>query len=417
MSEASNAESPQLKGRRRKISVIRAHHPFSPSSSIESERHFLSAEPSPPTSPQVKGMEMGNRTASFSSLLSTKEDMSRSIADLPSRLNEIFSMPFKERNLKSMKSLARSCADLRRCDESSPEPQPKSPISPLASPFPSTRRNVDFQKPHRFPPDYFKDYRDEKEHYQTIHPLLPNKLSPCSPPSGRPNYLAMRPSLPKVDNSISDSEDETYGIYGTKGCYKPPSPTRKSGQKTRMMGSSSGRLTDDPVLLLKAKLKETHSLCNLAEKELGGFRPNPLTLPSHPPLGGYSEVYHTVHGMSPGNRPDLKEMRNNFLGFTSRELEERLEESTISEDEYIGRDCSYNSHQGYSRRSGTPSSCGYKTMRPYTLYTSISAYNDPGLLRFLKEKERGRQAPYYNMVRRVPGMSVLLGMRWQSHKS
>jgi len=54
------------------------------------------------------------------SLVSTKAQGSKSIADLPSKLNEIFAQkPVQKTNLQRMKSITQSCADLRRasCDD------------------------------------------------------------------------------------------------------------------------------------------------------------------------------------------------------------------------------------------------------------------------------------------------------------
>lgn len=440
----------------------------------------------PPTSQITDddGFPSAKRSGSFSSLL-LEQSKRRNAAssDLPSKLCEIFASGAYRRpqNLTAMKSLTKSCADLRRTDSSSSPSLPTSPLSkaPPASQFISVPTSsssspskgepsiVSTSAPDRYPklyplsPDYLEedDILLEKQHYQTIHCCAtmsssPNRSSLMSPPprrrhnvfqpSNRPSPLLSRKSnetqyVAKNDqSSMSDSDDE-YFQHQLK-----VSPIKTSPTKPPVLPSSA--LRDDPTLLLKTKLKQTHSLVNLpanVQKEAASVNKllSPPQQPSTPSTANFGlgsgpwidPVYHTVHGLASPSRsgggsagnfgPFGKQYSSHNNSNSSRMM--TMMPMMNSEWEYdfdgtggIDEGCydgDYNADPGFrgfpgygtyynnnnnSRRAGSPSgsSSGYKTMYPST------AYNDPGLMKFLKERDRERVSystmDYQNMVRR-----------------
>jgi hypothetical protein len=258
---------------------------------------------------------------------------SKSNTDLPSKLSEIFAHGgFRNKthqNLTAMKSLTKSCADLRRVN--SEEGAGSGELLLAAQP----------------PPHHHLHYSDVDHHYKTIHTNIPSRHKQFEP--RKPSPLLFRTHL---SGSMSDSEDEPHPLKSPPQRISPP----------KMM--IKGKLRDDPAQMLQAKLKQTHSLMNLpAIKASLNLRLSDE--PSSP-----SSVYHTVHGISSTTPlyPQLPtQPRRGRFGASESEVEEEEEEEEY-EDYYGGR------------RVYSPTSSGYKTM--------CSAYNDPGLIRFLREKER-----------------------------
>jgi hypothetical protein len=402
------------------------------------ERSVLRDEPSSSV-PNPNSSLGEKRSGSFSSLLlpSSRETTSRSVADLPSKLNLIFAS--KERNLCSMKSLAKSCADLRRLNSddtaSPPLGSPRTPSNLLLSP--TSRFNFDGQddnnslgsnpssppKAHQIPSDYLLSYGKDngKTHYQTIHSSVPSSDHPQSPPSAnsyfeRPNFLRTMGSLSlnramrKKDSSISDSDEEYNNNYSRNNSPPPGrimSPTKGSSKYLP-------NLQDDPMLLLKTKLKHTHSLINLpavlqkesaaaaAESSLSSMQRlfnlkgdlSNRTIREVPtnyyeeapevPLG--ASVYHTVHGGASGSGLFGSKLRTNQYNL------DQMEMGLFS-----------GGGGGGDPQSDSTVSSGYKTVGPYY---SQGGYEDnvggsSALSRFLKEKQRSRLLDdhYHYLVR------------------
>lgn len=351
--------------RRRKISVIRVHPlgipvsvttssntvatmPFNSSIIYEQQQNTCStapvqSTPQPPsfpavtpsssagaisqTAPQtpVTGSPFSPDSQTIASnpcpLKSSKRVVSQSIADLPSMLSQIFkkgssisSEAFKCKPLSSMKTLAKSCADLRQIDDASGATEEdenqasiqNSPmttssnlankfVSPLDSPVglsPSSttanKFNFSAGKPGKSPLDMEIMERRIKHAMAlqtqsqgssksssstsfTIHPHLPTYRASVlgSPPLARTKLSDLyRPEKispgrrSRADSSISDSEDEGFPLthsflkYSSKSAIN--TPQRLS--PTKLTRVTTPGLVDDPSRLLKAKLKHTHSL-------------------------------------------------------------------------------------------------------------------------------------------------------------
>lgn len=248
-------------------------------------------------------------SSSSTRLTNSKRLTSQSIADLPSKLSEIFktgasSSGIRAKTLTSMKTLAKSCADLRQIDDArddeeaansiqaSPKTTASNPpdkfMSPMNSPsimspsctstkfnFPNSKSGKDIEiMEKRIKQAMLKQQgalRGGINHVHTIHPQLPTYRASVlgSPPLTRSKtiseYYRTERNLPgrrsRADSSISDSEDEgfaaayPYHKYSSKSAMS--SPQRLS--PTKLTRVTTPGLVDDPSKLLKTKLKHMHS--------------------------------------------------------------------------------------------------------------------------------------------------------------
>ncbi|ODM96408.1 hypothetical protein Ocin01_10278, partial [Orchesella cincta] len=374
-SSSAHTNNTNVSPRRRKISVIRVH-PIMPAGPVILEHYqnqFVSNNPeksanpsvgcysapvqqnappgfpnstlplSSPTTSTTTGLTklttpshtLGNpnsdpQSPTLNSLSSSKRLTSQSIADLPSKLSEIFKSSTKEtikaRPLSSMKTLAKSCADLRRIDDTdeatgsgsesttkdgqsagntvlSPD-SPASINSPLMFSYPNTptdspaiRGNFSSVK-NPLDMDLIEqrftqvgtagNEKIRNSYHNTVHPRLPTRASVLgSPPIARSKFLSggygpsefssefIREKIlrrQRPDSSISDSEDEGFypalninTLSSMKAKSARSSPQRLSPTKMRPIAPGVNFLADDPSRLLKAKLKHTHSLSNLPD--------------------------------------------------------------------------------------------------------------------------------------------------------
>ncbi|CAG7836898.1 unnamed protein product [Allacma fusca] len=255
------------------------------------------------------------------------DSSSQSVADLPSALNEIFSKQQQQQqhqqqsqqerssSLQRMKSLAKSCADLRHMgsDDSMTSfdygdadndlqllhhqhPGNKPHMIPMTADIPLQRAShqrscnlntFDQQfsamvinsakppRPHKLPQEYLSsNIPVGKLQYQTIH-SIPERRStrkstkhlvqnaPRVSPNSIPTTL---PSSYIKSSSISDSDEEF--LFAKSNKIPPQCPSNNSSSArvspTKPMIPRPAHF-DDPGRLLKAKLRHTHSLSNLPE--------------------------------------------------------------------------------------------------------------------------------------------------------
>lgn len=250
-------------------------------------------------------------SSSSTRLTNSKRLASQSIADLPSKLSEIFktgssSSGTRAKTLSSMKTLAKSCADLRQIDDAredeeavnsvqaSPKTTASNPpdqfMSPMNSPsimspsctsskfnFPTTKNgkgplDIDIMEKRIKQAMLLQQgaLRGGINHVHTIHPQLPTYRASVlgSPPLSRSKtiseYYRTERNLgrrSRADSSISDSDDEgfpaayPYHKYSSKSAMS--SPQRLS--PTKLTRVTTPGLVDDPSKLLKTKLKHMHS--------------------------------------------------------------------------------------------------------------------------------------------------------------
>jgi hypothetical protein len=402
---------------------------------------------------QSSMMSHGGRDLSLSALPLVSESalkrsrggsQSQSIADLPSALKEIFSqnvISTRER-LKSMKPLTKSCADLRNVnlDEFSEPTLPQQPAPSTA--LPSIGQNpfefgLGFKavRPHQLPSEYLSGGATQgRLQYKTIHSI------PQTGGGGRSRVpLSRAESDPKRPGSVSDnSDDESYGSLLKHSYHKPQkSPTRPAPRTNTWF-------SEDPSLILKAKLKHAHSLTNLPEvvqNEQSAFNFNPQ-LPhlsnmsssrilsqvysTFSATGGRpipsDSVYHTIHAGSnptttrfarprppplplsytgPGHSPpELPPSASTFQKRNAGEKELELLEGTNSavllEEELEPSSQELLQYSSVAPcpstlRSGSPSS-GYRTMGPVGPYpyATISTHTDPSLAQYIKDRDLSR---------------------------
>lgn len=340
--------------RRRKISVIRVHplglptnisNSSMPSSVIFEQQQGCSTAPvqttaQPPTFPTVTSansagtipeaalsMEKGvsgestsstgnplSPSSTTASLTKSKRLVSQSMADLPSKLSEIFrtrtnsNTSSRTKTLTSMKNLAKSCADLRQIDDANATNEEEGPSaqnspnavdasvpgaysSPMESPalmspsptssrfhFPATKGEKSaldmdiMERRIRHAMALEQAARsggstNSRTSY-TIHPQLPTYRASVlgSPPTARSKFAEKNlAGRIRADSSISDSDDEGFPSaypyhkkYTSKSAMS--SPQRLSPTKMTRVTAATPGLVDDPSKLLKAKLKHTHSL-------------------------------------------------------------------------------------------------------------------------------------------------------------
>jgi len=230
--------------------------------------------------------------------------------------------------------------------------------------------------------------------------------------------------LRKKDSSISDSDDEFNNNY-YRNESPPPSVLGSRGttvSPTKQGRFNNNRLADDPMLLLKTKLKQTHSLSNLpagllkekpppfqqlfqqpSSSGAGTSEPGQQLIYSHPNAArdvlpdleadnfGFPEsgsVYHTVHGGGVHKRNNVLDPMD-LLG---------------------GGGGGWGT--GGEHQSDSTCSSGYKTVGPYYGGGSGGGGYDESssaLSRFLKERQRSRLLDYhyYYLVREVPATTRL----------